>query len=207
MSGHTPPVVRRRAHTRARLLEAAFDVFAEKGLGGTTVDDLVAAAGFSRGAFYSNFTSIEELFFEVFETQSAAMVATLREVIESIPEEEFSLDSVGLVLQGLHPLGRRWYLVQTEFVLFALRNERARSVLAMHNRGLRDELVEVLRDVFERLARTPVVPIEQVTEAMIALYLHSLAQENLEDDTLQPEELIQNVLPAVVLGLSREAGA
>lgn len=200
----TSPAVRRRAHTRARLLEAAFDVFAEKGLGGTTVDDLVSAAGFTRGAFYSNFSSLEEVFFELFETQSAAMVATVREVIASIPEEEFSLDSVGVVLDSVHPMGRRWYLVQSEFVLFALRNRHAREVLAEHSRGLRHELVEVLRDVFHRLGRVPVVPLEQVTEAMIALYLHSLAQENLEDPTLQSEELVQNVLPAVVLGLSRE---
>ena len=54
---------RRRVNTRARLVEAAEDVFVRKGLKRVTVDDLVGAAGFTRGAFYSNFSSIEEVFF------------------------------------------------------------------------------------------------------------------------------------------------
>lgn len=203
MTSRTPPAVRRRANTRARLLDAALDVFAEKGLRGTTVDDLVGAAGFTRGAFYSNFSSLDEVFFVLFETQSAAMVATVRTVIDSIPEEEFSLESVWDVLDGLHPFGRQWYLIQTEFVLFALRNARAREVFSEHGRGLRDELADVLREVFRKLGRAPLVPIEQVTETVMALYLHSLAQENLGAETLRPQEMVQNVLPEVVLGLSR----
>ena len=51
--------VRRRENTRARLIEAAEVVFATTGLKRVTVDDLVGAAGFTRGAFYSNFSSIE----------------------------------------------------------------------------------------------------------------------------------------------------
>ena len=58
----TPATTRRRENTRARLLEAAEDVFVRKGLNRVTVDDLVGAAGFTRGAFYSNFSSLEEVF-------------------------------------------------------------------------------------------------------------------------------------------------
>jgi AcrR family transcriptional regulator len=205
MTSAVPSAVRRRANTRARLLEAALDVFAEKGLRGATVDDLVGAAGFTRGAFYSNFSSLDEVFFVAFESESAAMVAAVRGVIDAIPEEEFSLDSVGLILESLHPFGRRWYLIHTEFVLFALRNARAREVLAEHGRGLRDEIADVLREVFRKLGRTPLVPIPQVTETVMALYLHSLAQEHLGDEALHPQEMVHNVLPEVVLGLSRPA--
>jgi AcrR family transcriptional regulator len=84
-----PP--RRRENTRARLLEAAREVFAEKGVKRVTVDELVGAAGFTRGAFYSNFSSIEEVFFAVFEDQADQMLAAVRAAIESVPEGEFSL--------------------------------------------------------------------------------------------------------------------
>lgn len=195
-----PP--RRRENTRARLLEAAREVFAEKGVKRVTVDELVGAAGFTRGAFYSNFSSIEEVFFAVFEDQADQMLAAVRAAIESVPEGEFSLDSVGVILESLHPFGREWYLIHTEFVLLALRHEEARDVLADHSRRFLAELMDVISDVLTRLERRPAIPLEQVTETSVALYMHSIAQEHLGEQTLGPQELLDSVLPRVVLGLS-----
>ena len=118
----TATSVRRRENTRARLLAAAEDVFLRKGLKRVTVDDLVGAAGFTRGAFYSNFSSIEEVFFELFRQQSEAMLAIVREVVDEAPEEEFS---IGLVLERLRPISSRWFVIQAEFTLLALRNQEA----------------------------------------------------------------------------------
>src|SRR5690606_15416818 len=58
---------RRRENTRAKLVRASLDVFVEKGIDGATVDDLVKAAGFTRGAFYSSFSSKEEVFSALFD--------------------------------------------------------------------------------------------------------------------------------------------
>ena len=48
-------VTARRAATRERLIDAAIDVFAEKGVLGASVEEICEDAGFTRGAFYSNF--------------------------------------------------------------------------------------------------------------------------------------------------------
>lgn len=177
-------------------------MFAEKGIRRVTVDEVVAAAGFTRGAFYSNFASIQQLFFAVFEDQAEQMLAAVRGAIESVPTGSFSLESIGVVLDSLHPFGRQWYLIHTEFVLLALRNEEARAVLADHGRRFRAELVEVIGDVLTRLDRRATIPLEQVTETSVALYMHSIAQEHLGDPTLGPEELLGSVLPRLVLGFS-----
>jgi AcrR family transcriptional regulator len=50
-----------QARTRERLLEAAAAVFAEHGVDGAAIDDIAARAGYSRGAFYSNFSDKTEL--------------------------------------------------------------------------------------------------------------------------------------------------
>lgn len=177
-------------------------MFAEKGIKRVTVDELVAAAGFTRGAFYSNFSSIDEVFFAVFEDQAERMLAAVREAIEAVPEGEFSLDSLGAILESIHGFGRQWYLIHTEFVLYALRNEEAREVLGEHGRRFRAELVDVISDVLLRLERRPVIPVEQVTETAVALYMHSIAQEHLGEQTLGPTQLLGSVLPGIVLGLS-----
>lgn len=194
---------RRRENTRARLIDAAEGVFAERGLRRVTVDDLVAAAGFTRGAFYSNFSRIEEVFFALFEQQSEQMLATVRGVIDSVPEGEFSLESVGLILESLNPLGRRWYVTQTEFTLLALRSDEARQVYQEHRERFEAQMVDVIRDVISRLGREPTIPLEQMTETAVALYLHSLAQDNLGIGTLNTDELVGTVLPQVIMGLSR----
>lgn len=56
------PGTRRREQTRARLLAAAHEVFAEVGMDAASVETICERAGFTRGAFYSNFESKDELF-------------------------------------------------------------------------------------------------------------------------------------------------
>jgi AcrR family transcriptional regulator len=194
--------VRRRENTRARLLAAAEEVFVRKGLKRVTVDDLVGEAGFTRGAFYSNFSSIEEVFYELFRQQSEAMLAIVREVVDEAPEEEFS---IGLVLERLRPLSARWFVIQTEFTLLALRNDEARTLFQEHRATFESQMVGLIGDVIARLGRVPTVPLEQLTETAIALYLHSLAQEGLGMGTLDTAALTDIVLPQVIVGLSRPA--
>jgi hypothetical protein len=64
-------------------------------------------------------------------------------------------------------------------------------------------MVDVIRDVISRLGREPTIPLEQMTETAVALYLHSLAQDNLGIGTLNTAELVNTVLPQVIMGLSR----
>src|SRR5262245_49209760 len=61
-----------RQVTRNRLLEAASICFAERGFHGTTVEAVVNGSGYSRGAFYSNFNNMNELFLAVLEERFEA---------------------------------------------------------------------------------------------------------------------------------------
>ena len=192
---------RRRENTRARLLAAAEEVFAAKGLRRVTVDDLVNAAGFTRGAFYSNFASIEEVFVAVFRELSEAMIDTVRTVVDETPEEEFS---IGLILERSRPIGQRWHVIQTEFTLLALRSEDARATFLEHHDLFEDQMIALIRDVLDRLGREPTIGIKQLSETAIALYQHALTQEGLGMTTLDFAQLTGTVLPQVLIGLSRE---
>jgi len=58
--------------TRERLLDAAAEAFAEHGVDGASIDDIAARAGFSRGAFYSNFRDKTELLIALCDQRLAA---------------------------------------------------------------------------------------------------------------------------------------
>jgi AcrR family transcriptional regulator len=196
---------RSRENTCARLVEAAADVFAEKALRRVTVDDLVGAAGFTRGAFYSNFGSIEELFFEVYAEQADLMLSAVRAAIDAIPPTEFSLTSMRSVLGALHPFGRRWFLIHNEFTLLAVRDEVARERFTAHGDRLQMEMVDLVARVLALLEREPVVSVEHLTDVLLALYVHSLGNEQLGTGNLDPDRLVDEVLPHILLGLSRTA--
>ncbi|MGN0063027.1 MAG: TetR/AcrR family transcriptional regulator [Nocardioides sp.] len=200
---------RRRENTRERLLEAAVGVFVDTGLKRVTVDDLVGAAGFTRGAFYSNFTSVDEVFFEVFRRYANGMLDQVREQIAAVPDGAFGVEAVGEVLASLAGPGSPWVVLHGEFTLLALRDERAREVLAVFSREMRAQVVEVIDDVLARLGRRGSVPTDQLAQLVISLQFHAMTLGALGDTTLsdgapQGRWLTDQVLVTLVNGFSVE---
>lgn len=70
-----------RALTRAKLLESARIVVAREGYESATIERIADGAGFSKGAFYSNFGSKEEIVLELLETHSAKDVAEIEALL------------------------------------------------------------------------------------------------------------------------------
>src|ERR1700756_4882956 len=79
-----------RELTTARLLEAAQKLIAKKGLDAASVENITAAAGYSRGAFYSNFSSKDDLFIELLRCEHEQAMLEFNQLRES----ELPLDEV-----------------------------------------------------------------------------------------------------------------
>ena len=77
----------RREQTRLRLVEAAIDEFALRGIDATSVEHLCEAAGFSRGAFYSNFATKDDLCITIMEHHRDLVVAGLSQVFTNLPTD------------------------------------------------------------------------------------------------------------------------
>lgn len=80
----------RRAETRTRLVDAATKVFAEKGVRAASVEEICEQAGFTRGAFYSNYAHKNELVEEILDRDVTNLTGTL----ETLMQEEDFLDLV-----------------------------------------------------------------------------------------------------------------
>lgn len=76
----------RRTQTRERLVAAAIEVFAEKGVVGAAVEEICDRAGFTRGAFYSNFGSKDELCLAAVEQEVDRNLNATHEAIYSLPD-------------------------------------------------------------------------------------------------------------------------
>src|ERR1700741_5454426 len=73
---------RRRAMTRSHLLDAAARVFARQGFDGASIDDIAAAAGFTKGAGYSNFKNKEDLFLALIDSRTEQQIAAVQTTLD-----------------------------------------------------------------------------------------------------------------------------
>ncbi|GGM07327.1 TetR family transcriptional regulator [Streptomyces fumigatiscleroticus] len=132
-------VTRRRAHTRANLLDAAFSVFAAKGFGRVPIEEVCEAAGYSRGAFYSNFATLDELFFALYR-QRADLIA--EQVSGALALDGPDADVAAAVdrVAGVLLLDRDWLLVKTDFLVHAARDPAVARSLLEHRARLRQAI-------------------------------------------------------------------
>lgn len=78
-----------RDQTRERLLTAAHRIFQKKGYVAASVEDIAAAAGYTRGAFYSNFRSKSDLLLELLERDHDSVRADFEAIFdEGGPREQ-----------------------------------------------------------------------------------------------------------------------
>lgn len=141
---------RRRENTRARLLDAAFDVFADVGLDAASVEAVCERAGFTRGAFYSNFDSKDELFLELMTTVSDRKLTAITEQVTSITEADAQPQTPAEVVQSLVDSSmdtRQGVLLMSEIRIRAMRD--ARMADAYREWGV--DMVRRVADLVERL--------------------------------------------------------
>lgn len=129
-----PMMTARRAQTQERLMAAASTVFAERGIIGASVEEITDRAGFTRGAFYSNFAGKDELVLALLrreiELQFAAAQRAIASVKASIAAGRDPAESVITALQGFESEGqpdREWILTQQELLLYAARQAEVRE--------------------------------------------------------------------------------
>ena len=136
-SGGSPlRVTKRRGQTRSRLLAAAAGVFAEQGFGRATVEDVCERAGYTRAAFYSNFSSLDELFLALHTDRAAALIQAMENAVTAAVAEPGAagensgppLDAVvDRVITAL-PVSQDYHLLNIEFAVHALRHPERRRI-------------------------------------------------------------------------------
>ncbi|VWB08755.1 TetR family transcriptional regulator [Burkholderia arboris] len=144
-----------RLQTRAHLLAAAKRLFVDRGFGATSLRDIAAEAGYTQGAFYSNFASKEALFVELMQSRSMAQVA---DVARALSDPSASGNDI---LDALEVWSRtvdaepEWSVLGVEFKLHGRRNpDFAKAVQALLD-AHRDGLACCIEQIFARFGKVP----------------------------------------------------
>ncbi|MEU7023032.1 TetR family transcriptional regulator [Streptomyces sp. NPDC046203] len=196
-------VTKRRPRTRAALLRAALETFAEHGFHAVSIEQICERAGFTRGAYYSNFASKEELFLALFDEHGARVVERLAAAVDALAPEECTLERLAELVARVEPDERDWYLVSMEFTLHAIRDPGAARVLARHEARLRAEIARGLELVVRRGGRELAVDADRFARLVVALREGALAQSYVEPDVLPPGSLERDFLPGLLESVTR----
>ncbi|MET8757773.1 helix-turn-helix domain-containing protein [Lentzea sp. NPDC004782] len=188
--GNPKGMTRRRAETRRRVMAAAYDVFTELGIRDAPVELICDRAGFTRGAFYSNFASKEELFLAIYEVRMKERAERLRVAVDEAtraaePGSPGTVDRVlqeaGILFMESLAADETWYLLNAEFRAQAMRQSELREPAAAAEGRFHDALGDILQNLLGRLDLRLTVDPRSAVVTIVALYETMLERAILDD--------------------------
>lgn len=199
-----------RERTRERLLQAARQAIARHGYGGASVDDMAKEAGYSKGAFYSNFDSKEAIFIELLRLHMAREIEEVSAILEAGEGGEAGdagetgdadPEAVMVAMDGwLDTLNEDadWSLLAMELQLYARRNKTfAKRYYALQHEH-RDALGQIIAKLFAKAGKAPPVAPEEIASALMAL-AHGLVLQRQQTRGRDPAgPLIKLVLRSIL---------
>ena len=199
-SGDRPP-----EQSRAELLSAAAELFARDGFEVTSVASICAYAGLSKGTFYWNFESKDELLLAVLEER---VEAPLREATQALArmaaDQDMSAEANRMLVEFMHG-DRTAVVLDDEFWRRALRDRAVRERYARRQRELRAALTDVLRARATELgAPETAAASKHVAIALLAL-MSGVMRSRLVDPDAMPEGLFGEIAALLYAGLLHRA--
>jgi len=187
----------KRQETKEKLLRSAEQLFNQGGYEKASVDLIAESAGFSKGAFYSNFDSKEAIFLELLEASKRRKI----EALEHLVAQEMSADQLLAAIRNSEPDSDFDFAqLAVEFQLQASRDPTFAKAYAKLNRNYRDSLIGVLEKLYTKLGRTPPTPVQDLADILTAT-ISGLLLQAAETPANVRKRLISEAM-LLILGIS-----
>jgi AcrR family transcriptional regulator len=186
---------------RAELLEAALELFAERGYRDASVDEIAARAGYSKGALYWHFSSKDDLFFALLEERIDRPWRETIELLESAPPEHDMAPEASQRFAEVLRGQRELLLLNHEYWSQAVRDPKLRARYARRQAKLRAALARAITARLEHLGAKRVDAAAEELATVFMSLTSGLAQEKLVEPDAVPEHLLGNTFALIYAGL------
>lgn len=154
--------------TRERLLSAAHAIFTKKGYVAASVEDIASAAGYTRGAFYSNFRSKAELLIELLKRDHEEAEADLQKIFESGGTRE-QMEAHALEYYSQFFRNNLAFLLWGEAKLQATRDAKFRARFNEFVKEKRDRFTHYILTFAERVGTPLLLPADVLALGLMSL--------------------------------------
>jgi AcrR family transcriptional regulator len=191
----------KQAHTRRCLMRSASKLFAERGLQNASIDDVAEDAGYTKGAFYANFASKEELFLEMLDERFAERAEEIERLIAGEGSDAEKAVRAGEDITRMLTADPQWRRLLFEFTAYAVRNEEFRKQLVARRGALRARVAAALQAHADELGLHTGVPADEVALMTNAMASGFAIERLLAGDDDVPDELLGTMLLVFFTGL------
>lgn len=195
-------VPRKRSETRPRILASARQLITERGLDRVSVEAIAEHAGYTRGAFYSNFASMDVLLLALYEQHSAELISQLRSSTGEAAKPA-AFESVEAAIEHVVsalPFDVQWFRIRTSLAAQADRDPKLSLLHLERESAFCEQLTPNLVDLVTAFDRELTVDPDTFTRALIAAHDGALANSFIDSE---PQGIRVIACTAIVLGLTR----
>ena len=189
-----------RAQTRERLLAAAAEVFKRQGYSGASLEAVAEAAGYTKGAVYSNFATKADLFTALIERWVDAQAKAQQEAYGGASIEEFVNDLDQIFARQMSDPG--WLALNIEFWLAAVRDPAIAAKLVESGRRIREASGHQIQLEMESEGRTSPFTGLELGTIVSALASGMALDLAIDPDAVDPKLLVR--VARVLVGLDPE---
>ena len=196
--------VQRKAETRARLLAAAAELFADHGVDAVSVDAVAEAAGRTSGAVYAHFGSKQGLLLALLDSWKDSVLTVLLAEVAVSDSPRGQLEAVWERVAGdPEDQSGRWALLEHELWLRAARDTEVADVLRVRNAEALRYSARQLDGWTTAVGAEPTVPPEELAVLMKALLTGLALQKRLEPELVTDDLALRGI--AALVGLPADA--
>ena len=182
-----------RDDTCEKLFEAAARVFEEQGIGGASIEVIAAAAGFTRGAFYSNFKSKDELIIAMIADHVEQSIRRNLDLLARHTNIADFLDALKTMDRSQQdPLGRS-PLLHMEMILFVARAEKRRPELAERLRARRKLIADIVETTSKNSGKNRVLNPTWTGAILLALEDGFRLHRLIDPETTPPDSFLRAI--------------
>lgn len=185
-----------RAETRRRVLDAAFDVFSERGIAASSLTEVAAAAGLTKGAVYSSFASKDDLVLALMEEHAASRIdAAVAGFTDNVDTDHALTDMAAALVEGMR-VDAAWHRLLAEYFAMASHDPVRQEGLRQRRREVREAITRVLNQLADGLGLDLPLPPAEMAVVLLALS-NGLAVETEIDPDGVPTDLLGRVLTLI----------
>jgi AcrR family transcriptional regulator len=169
----------RQAQTREKLIAVAREMFLDDGYAASSLDKVAVAAGFSKGAVYSNFSGKEELCMAVLDSIHDEQIEGVMDAFSGDADLDGRIDA--FTAWAREGLGQpRWTALEVEFAAVARQSPYVATELVKRHREVSAALAELIRRVTKEAGVVLPMDAERAAVALLSLGIGLGAMRSLD---------------------------